>query len=83
MFFARELLEEISEISKKVDIELETFVHGAMYSHSGICLFAFMTNAMQILGIVPILAGGSMLLWKRCGLVNIFLFLKMIMEHIF
>lgn len=44
---ARELsLEEISEISKKVDIELETFVHGAMcISYSGRCLLsAFMTN---------------------------------------
>lgn len=39
---ARELsLEEISTIRQKVDIELETFIHGAMcYSYSGQCLFS-------------------------------------------
>ena len=39
---ARELsLKEISEIKDKVDIELETFIHGAMcYSYSGQCLFS-------------------------------------------
>ncbi len=37
---ARELsLEEIREIRKKTDIELEVFVHGALcYSYSGLCL---------------------------------------------
>ena len=39
---ARELsLKEIKEIKSKVDIELETFIHGAMcYSYSGDCLFS-------------------------------------------
>lgn len=39
---ARELsLNEISEIKNSVDIELETFIHGAMcYSFSGECLFS-------------------------------------------
>lgn len=39
---ARELgLEEIKAIRQKVDIELETFIHGAMcYSYSGQCLFS-------------------------------------------
>lgn len=39
---ARELsLVEIREIRKKVDIEIETFVHGAMcYCYSGQCLFS-------------------------------------------
>lgn len=39
---ARELsLEEIKEIKNKVDIEIETFVHGAMcYCYSGQCLFS-------------------------------------------
>ena len=41
---ARELsLIELTAIRKKVDIELETFVHGAMcYSYSGRCLFSSM-----------------------------------------
>ncbi len=39
---ARELsLEEIRQIKKKVDIEIETFIHGAMcYCYSGQCLFS-------------------------------------------
>lgn len=39
---ARELcLQELSEIKGRVDIELETFVHGAMcYCYSGQCLFS-------------------------------------------
>lgn len=39
---ARELsLEEIKEIKRKTDIEIETFVHGALcYSYSGQCLFS-------------------------------------------
>ena len=39
---AREIsLEEIKEIKRKVDIELETFIHGAMcYCYSGQCLFS-------------------------------------------
>lgn len=39
---ARELcLEEIREIKRNVDIELETFIHGAMcYCYSGQCLFS-------------------------------------------
>ncbi len=39
---ARELsLEEIKALKQKVDIELETFIHGAMcYSYSGQCLFS-------------------------------------------
>ena len=39
---ARELsLEEISEIKKNVDIEIEAFVHGAMcYCYSGKCMFS-------------------------------------------
>lgn len=39
---ARELsLKEISEIKKNCDIEIETFIHGAMcYSYSGECLFS-------------------------------------------
>ena len=39
---ARELsLEEIQEIHQKVDIEIESFVHGALcYSYSGQCLFS-------------------------------------------
>ncbi len=39
---ARELsLKEIKEIKSQVDIELETFIHGAMcYSYSGDCLFS-------------------------------------------
>ncbi len=39
---ARELsLNEISEIKKSEDIEIETFIHGAMcYSYSGECLFS-------------------------------------------
>lgn len=39
---ARELsLEEIKEIKEKVDIEIETFIHGAMcYCYSGQCLFS-------------------------------------------
>ena len=39
---ARELsLEEISEINRNVDIEIESFIHGAMcYSYSGQCLFS-------------------------------------------
>lgn len=39
---ARELsLEEIKEIKKKADIEIETFVHGAIcYCYSGQCLFS-------------------------------------------
>lgn len=39
---ARELsIEEIIEIKKKVDIEIEAFVHGAeCYSYSGACLFS-------------------------------------------
>lgn len=39
---ARELcLEEIKAIRQKADIELETFIHGAMcYSYSGQCLFS-------------------------------------------
>lgn len=39
---ARELsLEEIKEIHNQVDIEIESFVHGAMcYSYSGQCLFS-------------------------------------------
>ncbi len=39
---ARELsLKEIKEIKNKVDIEIETFVHGAMcYCYSGQCLFS-------------------------------------------
>lgn len=39
---ARELcLEELRAIRQKVDIELETFIHGAMcYSYSGQCLFS-------------------------------------------
>ena len=39
---ARELsLDEIDYIKKNVDIELETFIHGAMcYSYSGQCLFS-------------------------------------------
>ena len=39
---ARELcLEEIKAIKQTVDIELETFIHGAMcYSYSGQCLFS-------------------------------------------
>ncbi|MBF0225746.1 MAG: U32 family peptidase [Desulfobacterales bacterium] len=44
---ARELsLKEIKEISEKVDIEIESFVHGAMcISYSGRCLLSgFMTN---------------------------------------
>lgn len=41
---AREIsLEEIKKIKGKVDIELETFVHGAMcYCYSGQCLFSSM-----------------------------------------
>lgn len=39
---ARELsLQELSEIRSRVDIELETFIHGAMcYCYSGQCLFS-------------------------------------------
>lgn len=39
---ARELsLDEIKAIKKNVDVELETFIHGAMcYSYSGNCLFS-------------------------------------------
>lgn len=39
---ARELsLNELSEIHKNVDIEIESFIHGAMcYSYSGMCLFS-------------------------------------------
>lgn len=39
---ARELsLEEISEIHKQVDVEIESFVHGALcYCYSGQCLFS-------------------------------------------
>ncbi len=39
---ARELsLQELSEMKEKVDIELETFIHGAMcYCYSGQCLFS-------------------------------------------
>lgn len=39
---ARELsLEEIREIHQNVDIEIESFIHGAMcYSYSGMCLFS-------------------------------------------
>lgn len=39
---ARELsLKELSEIRKQVDIQLETFIHGAMcYCYSGQCLFS-------------------------------------------
>lgn len=39
---AREIsLEEIREIKRKVDIELEAFIHGAMcYCYSGQCLFS-------------------------------------------
>ena len=39
---ARELsLNEIEEINKNVDIEIESFIHGAMcYSYSGLCLFS-------------------------------------------
>jgi putative protease len=39
---ARELsLEEIKEIKKSSDLEIETFIHGAMcYSYSGQCLFS-------------------------------------------
>lgn len=39
---ARELsLEELKEIREKADIEVETFIHGAMcYSYSGQCLFS-------------------------------------------
>ncbi|MCM1216114.1 MAG: U32 family peptidase [Lachnospiraceae bacterium] len=39
---ARELsLEELSEIRDRVDVELETFIHGAMcYCYSGQCLFS-------------------------------------------
>lgn len=39
---AREIsLEEIKEIKNRVDIEVETFIHGAMcYSYSGQCLFS-------------------------------------------
>lgn len=41
---ARELtLEEIRSIKKRCDIEIETFIHGAMcYSYSGACLFSSM-----------------------------------------
>ncbi len=41
---ARELtLKEIADIKRKVDIEIETFVHGAMcYSYSGRCLLSSM-----------------------------------------
>ncbi len=39
---ARELsIEEIQDIKRKVDIEIEAFVHGAMcYCYSGLCLFS-------------------------------------------
>ena len=39
---ARELsLEEIREIHQNIDIEIESFIHGAMcYSYSGMCLFS-------------------------------------------
>lgn len=39
---ARELsLDEIKEIKKEADIEIETFVHGALcYCYSGVCLFS-------------------------------------------
>lgn len=50
---ARELsLEEIKEIKDKVDIELETFVHGAMcMSYSGRCLMSsYMTGRSANLG---------------------------------
>ncbi len=50
---ARELsLKEIREIREKVDIELETFVHGAMcISYSGRCLLSsFMTGRSANLG---------------------------------
>ncbi len=50
---ARELsLDEIGEIKKKVDIELESFVHGAMcISYSGRCLLSsFMTGRSANLG---------------------------------
>lgn len=41
---ARELsLQELSEIRSRVDVELETFIHGAMcYCYSGQCLFSSM-----------------------------------------
>lgn len=41
---ARELsLNEIKDIKKEVDIEIETFIHGAMcYAYSGQCLFSSM-----------------------------------------
>ncbi len=44
---ARELsLEELVGIRKKVNIELETFIHGAMcYSYSGQCLFSSILGA--------------------------------------
>ena len=47
---ARELsLAEISEISEKTSVELETFVHGAMcISYSGRCLLsAYLTGCLH------------------------------------
>lgn len=43
---ARELsLREIKEINDNVDIEIESFIHGAMcYSYSGMCLFSSMAG---------------------------------------
>ena len=76
---ARELsMREIKEIRAHIpdDLEIETFVHGAM------CISSLQAG-MQTMVHVPIRAAGNILLWKKPVRENICRFMKMREERIF
>ncbi len=83
---ARELsLEEIKQIRANIpkDMEIETFVHGAMcISYSGRCLLSsFMAGRDANKG-ASIPAAGSIILWRSQGRANICPYMRMREAHI-
>ena len=85
---ARELsMKEIKEIREHIpdDMEIETFVHGAMcISYSGRCLLSsFMAGRDANKGACTHPCRWNMPLWKNQEKDSICLFMKMNVEHIF
>ena len=84
---ARELsMREIKEIRAHIpdDLEIETFVHGAMcIIPEDVCSVISLQAGMQTMAHAPIRAAGNILLWKKPVRENICRFMKMREERIF
>ena len=83
---ARELsIAEIKEIREHIpdDLEIETFIHGAIPIPDAACFPIILPEEMQIREHVHIRADGSIPSWKRPDQMNICRYMKMSVEPIF